>query len=100
MSVFPETNQEQLQSAVECLQGEVHDAARRLATAGNEAAHKLREEFGLLREKTLGVVEQGREKTIHARHTFEDHVRAEPVKALLIAAAVGTIAGALFLRRR
>ena len=99
MSISQETNRDQVQS-VDRLQCEVHEAARRLADAGNAAAKKLREEFGVLREKTLGFVEQGRDKTMHAKDTFDERVRAEPVKSLLIAAAIGAAVGAFFVRRR
>ena len=95
-----ETNQQELHATVNRLQGEVHEAARHLANAGNAAAQKLREEFGLLREKALGAAEQGREKTIHAAHSIDERVRAEPVKSLLIAAGIGCVFGALLARRR
>lgn len=100
MSTTPDTNQEQLKATVDRLQCEVHEAARKLANAGNEAAHKLREEFGLLRAKASSIVEHGREHAVHARQTLDERVRAEPVKALLIAAGIGAAVGAFFVRRR
>ena len=100
MSTSTDTNKEQVKATVDRLQCEVHEAARKLASAGNEAAHKLREEFGLLRTKALGLAEHGREQAVHARHTLDERVRAEPVKALLIAAGIGAAVGVFFVRRR
>jgi ElaB/YqjD/DUF883 family membrane-anchored ribosome-binding protein len=100
MSTETETNQEQLKATVNRLECEVHEAARHLANAGMAAAQKLRDEFGVLREKALGTAEEGRQKTIHAAQRLDERVRNEPVKSLLIVAAAGAAFGAWFARRR
>jgi ElaB/YqjD/DUF883 family membrane-anchored ribosome-binding protein len=99
MSASSESNREDLQSTVSQLQREVREAARHLANAGNAAAQKLRDEFGVLREKACGVAEQGRERTVHATQTLDQRIRAEPVKSLLVAAAIGAAFGVWFGRR-
>jgi ElaB/YqjD/DUF883 family membrane-anchored ribosome-binding protein len=100
MSVSTDTDQEQLEATVNRLECEVHEAARHLANAGMAAAQKLRDEFGLLREKALGAAERKRHKAIDAAQRLDQRVQSEPVKSLLIAAAVGAACGAWLARRR
>ncbi|HWB14381.1 MAG TPA: hypothetical protein VG826_34465 [Pirellulales bacterium] len=100
MSTSTETNQEQLEATVNRLECEVHEAARHLANAGIAAAQRIRDEFGVLREKALGAAEHGRDRTIRAAGRLDQQVRNEPVKSLLIAAAVGAACGAWLARRR
>ena len=95
-----ETNKQSEASQVDRLQCQVHEAAHRLAEAGNACAAKLREDFEHLRSGAIGIAELGRQRTRQVAQTLDERVRAEPVKALLIAAAVGAVAGAWFVRRR
>ena len=52
-----------------------------------------------LRSTANEYVDQGRVKAREVQETVEEHVRDEPMKALVIAAAVGFLFGVFFVRR-
>jgi ElaB/YqjD/DUF883 family membrane-anchored ribosome-binding protein len=64
-------------------------AVRDMATDG---LHTLRDTAG-------EYVDQGRAKAREVQETVEEHVREEPMKSLMIAAAVGFLFGVFWTRR-
>ena len=65
------------------------------ATVTDAAQEKLRE----VRENATEYYEQGRDNAHGALCAFEQYVRAQPVKSVLIAAGVGLLFGRFWMRR-
>jgi ElaB/YqjD/DUF883 family membrane-anchored ribosome-binding protein len=68
---------------------EVRDAAKRVAT----------DSMGAMRETAHQFVDDGRSRVRALGDDVQAKVQAQPIKSLLIAAGVGALIGALFLRR-
>jgi ElaB/YqjD/DUF883 family membrane-anchored ribosome-binding protein len=84
----------------------VHDAALSTEQA-NRSTQRLAQQgldgLGTARAQTVASLQQLREKSSHARQATVDYIQHEPIKSVLIAAAVGAgLMGllALFSRHR
>jgi ElaB/YqjD/DUF883 family membrane-anchored ribosome-binding protein len=64
-----------------------------------EAREKAQGAGRQFREAATEAVEQGRTKMREMRHTIEDYVHDQPMRALLIAAGIGALIGILLRRR-
>jgi ElaB/YqjD/DUF883 family membrane-anchored ribosome-binding protein len=74
----------------------VFDSVRDL---GSETKHAAQEQVSHARSTVDGYVRQGKKRARAMEKSFEDRIREEPVKALLVASGIGFLCG-LFLRRR
>ena len=63
--------------------------------AGDAAQEKL----GQLRENASDYYEEGREKVHQVERSFEQFIREQPLKSILIAAGVGLVLGRFWMRR-
>jgi ElaB/YqjD/DUF883 family membrane-anchored ribosome-binding protein len=68
---------------------EVGDAAKRIATDGMEA----------VREAAHQYLDEGRSRARHFGAHLQSKVQDQPVKSLLVAAAIGFLLGACWIRR-
>ena len=68
---------------------EIGDAAKRVAKDGVEA----------VRETTQQYFDQGRSRARNVGETLQSKVQEQPLKSLLVAAAVGFLVGACWIRR-
>lgn len=82
---------------------EVRDKAREvqqnLRDLGAAARHTAEESFCAAREKASEYVAEGRNQAVALSHTVEQQIRQQPMRAILIAAGVGFLIGACFMRR-
>ena len=58
-----------------------------------------RDQLDSLRQSAGEYMEQGRQRAIDMERSLESQIRAQPLRAVLIAAGVGMVAGILFCRR-
>lgn len=61
---------------------------------------RLGERMDTLGESARDAYTKGRDRVDDLGHTLVDHVRAQPVRFLLLATGVGLVLGALLVRRR
>ena len=74
----------------------VRDAAGHLYDEGRERAGQLLDEG---RQQAGHLYDQGRKQAVRFERTVEKQVRERPLQAVLVAAGVGFILGALCVRR-
>lgn len=67
-----------------------------LTTAAKAAAG---EKLGELRDTANQYYEMGRNRAFDAEQTVEEYIRQQPLKSVLIAAGVGFLFGACYIRR-
>lgn len=72
--------------AIKASMGDIRDSAGDIVAAERERLHD--------------AIARGKERVREARSGFEDYVREQPVKALLIAAGAGALLGFLLGRKR
>jgi ElaB/YqjD/DUF883 family membrane-anchored ribosome-binding protein len=68
---------------------DVRDAAKRIATDGAEA----------IRETAHHYLDEGRSRVQHLGENVQSKVEEQPLKALLLAAGIGFLVGAIWTRR-
>jgi ElaB/YqjD/DUF883 family membrane-anchored ribosome-binding protein len=73
--------------------------AQDIQELGGMAREMAREKIEQLRAGASGHLEEGRDKVQQAEHSFEQFVRQQPLKSILIAAGVGLLLGGLYMRR-
>lgn len=73
----------------------VFDSVRGL---GTETKHMAKESVDHARSTVDGYVKQGKKRAISMEKTFEDRIREEPMKALLVASGIGFLCGLIFRR--
>jgi len=87
--------------------GDVKQSVQELGSVAKQAAGEkigeLRdtasEKMGELRDSASEYYERGRDRMYEAEQTVEDYIREQPLKSVLIAAGVGFVLGACYLRR-
>jgi len=67
--------------------------------AGGAVRDMATDGLNTLRDTASEYVDQGRAKAREVQETVEEHVRDEPMKSLLIAAAAGFLFGVFWTRR-
>ncbi len=72
--------------------------AQSLRDMGQQVKETAQEKLQNLRETASEYYEQGREKAMEWEQNFEDYIREQPVKSVLIAAGVGLFLGFLWRR--
>jgi len=75
------------------------ETLERAREKGQEMTERAREGFESLRETTSEYLEQGREKAQDLGQTLERQIRSQPMMAILVAAGLGFLVGALWSRR-
>ena len=70
-----------------------------LQDLGGIAGDAAQEKLGQLRENASDYYEEGREKVHQVERTFEQFIRDQPLKSILIAAGVGLVLGRFWMRR-
>ena len=70
-----------------------------LKEMGNIVRDAAQEKLGQVRENANDFYEQGRDKIHGAGSAFEQYVREQPVKSVLIAAGIGLLFGRFGMRR-
>lgn len=76
-------------------QGGMSESARQM---GQQVKEKAQEQFENIRQTAGEYYEQGREKAMEWEQNFEEYIREQPVKSVLIAAGVGLFLGFLWRR--
>ena len=66
---------------------------------GGMAREMAQEKVEQLRASASEYCEEGRDKVQQVEHSFEQFVRQQPLKSILIAAGVGMLLGGLWMRR-
>jgi ElaB/YqjD/DUF883 family membrane-anchored ribosome-binding protein len=75
---------------------ELRENLSRLIGAGRNLAG---EQFGRVKETAGDLLQRGRERASSAATGTTDYVKEEPLKSILVAAAVGVVLGYLVKRR-
>jgi len=73
-------------------------AAQSLRDMGRQVKETAHEKLQNLRETASEYYEQGREKAMEWEQNFENYVREQPIKSVLIAAGVGLVLGFVWRR--
>jgi ElaB/YqjD/DUF883 family membrane-anchored ribosome-binding protein len=66
---------------------------------GSQAKSMAQDQYERMRERAGDYYEQGRERAIELEHSLEGQIREQPMRSVLIAAAVGFVLGLFFIRR-
>lgn len=74
------------------------DVGGKLRDAGAQVREAASQKFEELRNHASECCEQGRERAEQWEQNIESYVREKPVKALLLAAGVGFLMGAIWKR--
>jgi ElaB/YqjD/DUF883 family membrane-anchored ribosome-binding protein len=75
------------------------EQVQNLKDSANDYMEQGREQWDSLRSSAADYMEQGRQRALEMERTLESQIRAQPLRAVLIAAGVGMVAGILFCRR-
>ena len=87
-----------MSTTIDQLGKQAKEVTRDLQEMGGIVRDAAQEKLGQVRENASEYYEQGRDKVHDVVCTFEQFVRQQPVKSVLIAAGVGWLLGR-FLRR-
>ncbi len=74
------------------------EIGRKLRDAGAQVREAASQKYEDLRNQASEYCEQGRERAEQWEQNIESYVREKPVKALLLAAGVGFLIGAIWKR--
>ncbi len=81
----------------------IHEQAdhlqKRAAAVGAEAGEFAREQLDHVREAAGDYYQRGRKEGAQLVRALESHIRQQPVKSVLIAAGIGVLFGAMWVRR-
>lgn len=89
---------EQGQGTTEQLRDTASQVGQNLRDMGGQVKDAAREQYENLRDQASQYYEQGRERAKEWEQNLENYVQEQPVKAMLIAAGVGFLLGALWKR--
>ena len=81
------------------LMEKANDVKQDLRELGELAVDAAKDSAGQLRDKAVDVYEQGRDQARNVQKQAESYIKREPIKAVLIAGAVGLALGYLLSRR-
>lgn len=85
-------------SPVEQVKDAAADVGKQLRDAGSQVRDAASKKYEDLRDQASEYYEQGRERAEEWEQTIESYVQEKPVKALLLAAGVGFLMGAIWKR--
>jgi len=83
----------------ERLREQAHEVTRDLQEMGNIAGDAVEENLQHLRENASEYCEHGRDRVHKVERSFEQFIRDQPLKSILIAGGVGLLLGRFWLRR-
>src|SRR5262245_25832748 len=90
--------------AIGDIRNEIGETTRETAERGRDVGaaivHGAREGVERVREQAADYMEKGKETASRMAATFDERVRAQPIKSLLIAAGLGLALGLCLSRRR
>lgn len=72
------------------------DTAQEYIDQGRERAGEYVEQG---RDMASQYIDEGRQRALDLTHSLEQHVREQPMRAVLTAAGIGFVVGLLFMRR-
>jgi ElaB/YqjD/DUF883 family membrane-anchored ribosome-binding protein len=75
------------------------EQVQNLKQTANQYVEQGREQLDSWKGCATDYVEQGRARAMEMERTLESQIRSQPMKAVLIAAGVGLVAGVLLSRR-
>ena len=75
------------------------EQVQNLKQAASDYVEQGREQLDAWKGSASDYVEQGRVRAMEMERTLEGQIRSQPMKAVLIAAGVGLVAGILLSRR-
>ena len=84
--------------ATQRLRDSAGEVTRDLQEMANIAGDAVQENLGQFRENASEYYEQGRDQMHKAERTFEQYIRDQPLKSILIAAGVGLFLGRFWMR--
>jgi len=87
------------QTPTEDLRRKAGDVKQSVADLGSTARAAAEEKFGELKDSAGQYYEMGRERVYDAEQSVEEYIRDQPVKSVLIAAGIGFLFGACYMRR-
>lgn len=85
--------------ATDRLRAQAREVAKDLQEMGGIASDAVQENLGQLRENASDYYDEGRDQMHKAERTFEQIIRDQPLKSILIAAGVGLFLGRFWIRR-
>lgn len=91
-------NQGKAGSTTEQLRDTASQVGQQLRDAGSQVRDAASQKYEDLRNQASEYYEEGRQRAQEWEQTVEDYVQQQPVKALLIAAGVGFLMGAIWKR--
>jgi ElaB/YqjD/DUF883 family membrane-anchored ribosome-binding protein len=94
---MPRTNEQH--SATDDLKDTAAEIGQNVRDMGGQAVDAAREQFKHVKDQAAGYYKKGRKRALDMEDEFEDYIREQPLKSLLIAAGVGMLVG-MFWRRR
>lgn len=79
-------------------QTQQRDVGQQLRDVGSQVRDAAQQQYTQLRDSANEYYQQGRERAMEWEQNFEDYVREQPMKSVLIAAGIGCIIGFLWRR--
>lgn len=86
-------------NATEDLRRKAGDVKQSVQELGSVAKAAASEKMGELRDTAADYYERGRERVSDAEQSVEDYIREQPLKSVLLAAGIGFLFGAFYIRR-
>lgn len=75
------------------------EQVQNLKQSAGEYMEQGREQLDAMKSSAADYLEQGRQRAVEMERTLESQIRAQPLRAVMIAAGIGLVAGFLFCRR-
>ncbi|HEX4128923.1 MAG TPA: hypothetical protein VHZ24_02690 [Pirellulales bacterium] len=92
--------QGRVQDAAQAFQDKASEAAGQARDAAHKAREYVHDQAEHLRDAASDYLQEGRSRAMEFGETVEDQIRQQPLRAVLIAAAVGLVVGMFWTRRR
>ena len=88
-----------LRSQASAVRDTAEAAREQLHTMGHQATEMAHDAMDQARESASELYAQGRERVSGAASSVEQCIRDQPLRSLLVAAGIGCLLGALWVRR-
>ena len=87
------TTVEEIEQAAERLGRQAKDMTDNIREMGSTVRDAAQEQYDRARETATAYYEEGRDRMMEMESGFEDYVREQPLKSVLIAVGVGYLIG-------